>query len=88
MPGPDVELDETWKERYESDLRAWRKRKDFEKRARDFFQGRLWKRVRLAGVAVLILILAVAVGFLYSEKQMGQRSDGIFDSFKKVANPF
>lgn len=88
MPGPDVELDMSWKDRYENDLRAWKKRKELEKKVAGFFESRFWKRLRLCGLATLMAILVAAMLFVYSEKKLLSRDQGMFDGFKKKENPF
>ncbi len=84
LPGPDIRPDDSWKDRYESELRSWRKKKDFEKKVSAFFESRFWKRIRLGGIISLMAILVGAIFFVYAEKKLGNREQGVFDGFKKT----
>ena len=74
IPNDDHEKDFTWKKRYDNDLKAWRKRKQREKKLHEFLSSKTMRKFRIVGSAVLVGILVVTAGFVYMERKLMVRS--------------
>ena len=72
IPSDDFKDDE-WKERYQNDLRSWKKRKMREKKWHDFLESRTCRSLRGAGILCLIAAIFGAIAFVYWDKKLGAR---------------